>query len=486
MSREGRGDERNVSSVGGPSDRHGPTTEPEATSLLTRRSFLATTGIALGGAVVLPGALRSSAKKSLASEAIAVRDQSLAGYSKANIDWKQAEGTTLVLAGESSTWWETYSPIFHVFEDLTGIKLTVQTSGETAYVSKLPVQLASGSPVPDVYLDWSYPQSVASHWAEPLSAYLHNPKLTDASWFNFGDVLPPPKAFVTWTDGEIYGLPVDASVETMFYRKNYVSTSLSTFEDVMNAARRAHHAGFAGIAMRGLGTAAAVAWPLGGFIFTYGGYIIDPAGRPALDSPQTIAAVAEYADMLKYYGPPGVTSWSFPQVISALEEDRCAIAISGAFALPYVLNSKLTVDNSEIIMTRFPSRGGVSRPNLFFWTLAMNTRSKNKIGSWLFMQWVTSYTTATLVTPSSEPARAAVYDSPKYKDFYGAHNAKVILESLKTADPKPFNLAWRNPNFTEVGNALGRATSAIISGEATPAAALRSAQRIAVAGLSQK
>ena len=249
----------------------------------------------------------------LAFESIGALAQSATSadaYSNANIDWQQASGQTIVLAGEQSPWMNAITPLLPKFTALTGIKVEPQTQSEQGFTSKMPVTLAGGSSTPDVYMVWSFSQASTAGWLEPLKSYIDNPKLTDPQWFNFKDFFTSAVQFGTSLQGDtLEALPITAEAETLFINEPMLKAAglkaPKTFQELYADAVALKKPGVAGIAMRAQPTASMVPWTAAGFVFSYGGQLIDKNGKAVFDSPQAIAAIEMYAKLLRDAGPPG-------------------------------------------------------------------------------------------------------------------------------------------------------------------------------------
>ena len=115
---------------------------------LTRRDFVRASAILAGA-----GAL--STFNGLPVLAKANMDELMEMFKNANIDWKQASGTELVVGGLQHPWFEKHSPFLESFTELTGITVKQEIQSDTEYVTEVPVKLGGGSTTPDVYMVWA-------------------------------------------------------------------------------------------------------------------------------------------------------------------------------------------------------------------------------------------------------------------------------------------------------------------------------------------
>lgn len=406
-----------------------------------------------------------------------VSDDDLAPWREADLDWEQQTGASLVFGAQQHPWLQGVRPHLPVFEALTGIRVELQVSGESDFTTKLPVQLGGGSPTPDVFFIPSYPQYVASRWIEPLKSYQDDRDLTDRAFYSVDDLFGSARSFVEWSDGRDYAVPITAEVQTVFYRSGLVSGGLTSFPAIAAAAKDAKADGIAGIVMRGKAEST-MAWTCQGYVFAHGGYVIDPSGKAAFDSPESIRAVDSYASLLRDAGPPGAAAWDWQQANQAFEGRKAAMVIeSSVFGAEY-MDPESSREADEVRAAPFPAMDGELRPNFWHWVLGMNRRSKKKTAAWLFLQWATSPPTADLLAGAGVSVpRRSVWRSDAFRKRYPAHAADVVLEMFDKADSKPYDLFYLHPKWPQVGTLFASAMSSVIAGGATARDAMRRAQR---------
>jgi multiple sugar transport system substrate-binding protein len=411
---------------------------------------------------------------------------SIDAWTKANIDWKQFTGTTLVFGASTHQWITALQPHLPTFEALTGIKVRLDVAGEEQFGTKLPVDLDSGNPTPDIFMVPSYGQAVGAKWLQPLDDFLSNSKLTDANWFDDAEIFKSARDFVTWKDGTRYGMPITAEVQTTIYRSDLLDAAPKTFDELESVVASLKSGGKvnAGIVLRGKPTAGAVAWPAAGYVFSYGGYLIDPSGKAALDSPETVAAVQRYADVLKAGGPAGVSSWDWLEINTAMQQGRAGMMQDSSNAIPDLRNPDKSTIAEKFAVGAFPSQNGRSNPNLWHWIVGLNAKGKNKDAAWLFLQWASSKPTGILLsTAGATPPRASAWENPVFANGFGKDAAATVLGQLKTVDSKPMVSAWMHPKWPQVGDAFARAVNTTITSGTSAKDALAAAQKAAAQAL---
>lgn len=439
---------------------------------LSRRTVLryglgATAVAALGGCGVSGGS----------SQGGTVDEDALDLWRAADVDWTRHDGATLVIQVQQHPWVDAIRPDLASFTELTGIEVNLLTAGESDLITKLPIQLKGGSPTPDVMLVPSYPQYVANDWLADLGPYVNDAELTDKAFYDVGDVFPVARSFVGWDRGGVYGVPITSEVETVFYRSDLVDGDLSTYEALYAAAKAANSGDRAGIALRGKAEAT-MAWTCQGFVFGNGGVILDPKGKPVLDSPESIEAVDYYARLLQDAGPTGSASWDWQQANQAFTTDQSAIIIeSSVFAGEYYDPAK-NANADKVAAAPFPTNGSTPlSPNFWHWVLGVNANSENAEAGWLFLQWATCpETSKRLARQAVAVPRQSVWASSEFRSAYGEQASKVVLDMYENAKSEPYTDLYTDPTWPKVGTAFAVAMSSVIAGESDAASALGQAQ----------
>jgi multiple sugar transport system substrate-binding protein len=448
--------------------------------LWTRRQILragAGLGLALPLAGLLPLACSAGSDEGSLGAAAGGADQK--EFTRAKIDWRQFEGESIVFGGLQHPWVQAVTPHLQAFTQLTGIQVQPDIQGEDQYVAKLPVTLSGGSQTPDVFMVFAYGQAVASRWLEPLDKYRENDKLTDVDWYDPNDVFGSARDFVVWPKDQVtYGLPITAEVETMFYRDDLIEKAPATFDEIQAVAKKAKSGDVAGVALRGMATVDAVAWPAAGFVFSHGGYLIDPDGRPTLNSPETVAGVESYASLIRAAGAKGISNWSWLEVISAMQQGQAAMMLDSSNAATDLLNPDKSRVAHRIKAAPFPKHDGVSYPNVWHWVAGINANSKKKDAAWLFLEWATSVPGSAMIAANGgTPPRTSAWENEAFRKKFGPQAADVVREMLTKAKSEKMRLAWQHPKWSEVGDAFARAVNAALTGSQPAAQALDGAQK---------
>jgi multiple sugar transport system substrate-binding protein len=392
----------------------------------SRRSFMK--GLAAAGAVLPP--LSTLPRASHAENASA--------YTSAAIDWKQAAGQTITLAGAVHPWSNAITPLLGDFTGLTGINVVTDFQMETTYLSALPIRLAQDSSTPDVFMYTTYGQGISGGWLEPLNAYYSNKSLTDLKWYDESDLLKTARAFPVWSDGERYAFPITSEAMTLFINKDArASKDLpvpQTFDELLATAKALKSNDMSGIAMRAQAGGNSSP-PAMGFVFSYGGDMVKD-DKAAFASAEAIAAIDMYGRILSQAGPATIGSYEWYQVLDDFLQGRTAMAIDSSNFATDISNPAKSRVAGQAEFAAFPHLAGRAPvPFMSHWQACINAKSRNKRAAFLFLLWATSKPTS-LQTAAAGLAttRVSAWSSEGFKKAFGAQAAEAALTNLQNAD----------------------------------------------------
>ena len=233
---------------------------------------------------------------------------------EANIDWRQAEGASIIVAMNLHMETDELDAQLAEFEELTGIRVNFQIYPEIELHQKTLVDLASGAGIFDVIMmDFMFtPQYAAAKFIEPLGPYLNDPSLTDADWFKASDFMPALWDAVSY-DNEVYALPFTVETTTLFYRPDiYADLGLAVpnnYDELWHAAEAIHaNKSMDAIGLRGMRGQGMNVYVFAGFMRGFGGKFVADFPNdmtPVINSPENIAA-ADYYARIPRSSVPGV------------------------------------------------------------------------------------------------------------------------------------------------------------------------------------
>lgn len=317
-----------------------------------RRSLLRATAILSSAGLLGAGGVPVSAA--------AVFDEMKPQWAAAKIDWMQQKGKKLVLGAERHPRTDAVAAVLPHFTRLTGIDVELQPLSETEYTAQLPVKLGAGSPVPDVYMVWAVGQAIQAGWLAPLDAMMADTKLLAPAWWDAADLFPSAREFQMWSDGKQCLMAITAESQILFMNRTMLDAKgvkvPATMDELLAAAKALKTDDAAGIALRAKSSGDST-WPVGGFIFSYGGAIIGLDGNVALDRPETVAGVDMYGRLLREAGPVGISSYQWTECLNDFMSGGLAMGCdSSNFATDIADPKKSTVAGHAAL--RCDAKGG--------------------------------------------------------------------------------------------------------------------------------
>ncbi len=362
------------------------------------------------------------------------------------------------------------------FEAETGIKVNWMQLQETPLRSKTGLELSAGSTDIDVIMvDFLYMNKYAkAGYLLPLDDYLKNSKTFKESDFQ--------KPFIDAVkyQGKMYAIPLYQDCNIMVYRADlfakYNLKVPKTFEELEFAAKtiKENEPGVAGIVMRGQRGAGVNEWTWPTFLRGFGGsYYSQDMKSASLDSPEAIAALDYYANILKKYGPEGVANFSYIEVQTMMTQGKAGIFIDSASLAPRCEDPNSSSVAGKLGYCVVPGKAKVD-PGFYSWTLVVPAKSKRQAAAAKFIEWIISPSVAVQLGWSApNQALENVYNVPPYKGYAQSEPlVKVMKDSLALADP---DYRPRNDIASEVGTRVSVAISEVLSGERNASDALKAA-----------
>jgi multiple sugar transport system substrate-binding protein len=430
---------------------------PSRSGSASRRSFvkgLGAAGLALPALIMLPW-------RGFAEDVTAL-------YANAAIDWKQFAGQTITLAGAIHPWSNAITPLLWDFTKLTGISVVTDFRLETTYLGALPIQLARGGGTPDVFMYTTYGQGISNGWLEPLNAHFSDKSLTDPGWYDEGDLLKTARAFPLWRDGERYAIPITSEAVTLFINGDALAAKNlpvpRTFEELLVTAKAVKTEEMSGIAMRAqAGGNSSV--PAMSFVFSYGGAMVDN-NKAAFASPEAIAAIEMYGQLLSQAGPGGVGGYEWYHVLDDFLQRKTAMAIDSSNFATDISNPAKSHVARQAVFAAFPNVAGrTSVPFMSHWQACINSRSRSKRAAFLFLLWATSKPTSMRTAAAGlATTRVSAWSSEDFKKAFGAQAAEAALTNLQNADVERAKAILFHPHSRPILDAFMIGVNEVVSG----------------------
>jgi multiple sugar transport system substrate-binding protein len=405
------------------------------------------------------------------------------------------------------------------FEDEFGIKLEVDTQPYDALQQRVFSEFASSSDYYDiVVVDTPWASALVDN-LEPLSGYLTSDELNseppvvedfipkvfyDTAVYDatnpireFSDVNSAPDVEnITSAGFDIFGLPIQANVALMAYRKDLfenpeqraafeaeygrelaVPQTWDEYAEVAEFFTQPDLKIYGTTVMAGVGD-----WSTDDFktlLASFGGdgKLVSDDLSLAFDSPEGVRALDYYRSLVKDgVVPPGSTSASWTETAEVFDAGLTAMTIN--------YHSLALADGveGEIGYAPVPRDVGAG-PHFGTWMLSINKYSTKKEWAYQAIKWLTSSEQQIAMTELKlHPTRVSVYDAVAQQSGDSGQSAfyATLGESLAVGVGRA-----RLTNYMEVSNAVAVQVNRAASGDATSERAIEEMVRSVTALLEQ-
>jgi multiple sugar transport system substrate-binding protein len=309
------------------------------------------------------------------------------------------------------------------FESETGIKVSYEQVNENR-LSEIQVNaIENDTFTADVFMTRPSTEALLflkSDWVAPLNDY------------DFSDY-PTNMVEIGVKDGVPHIVPLLAEWYTLFYRKDLFEAAgldvPTDFDELEEAARILNKDGVAGFASRGSGFAAVS--QLSSFIYNFGGrYIKD--GTAAFDSPEALDAVRFYGRILSVYGPNGISTMSWGEILPLFQAGQLAMWADASVFFGQLIDPEVSVVPAENVgVAKFPRGPVADQPYIVTaWGMAISSATENFDSSMEFLRWATSRAMAMRAAQENiTMARLSVWEDPAV----AAHIHPEIADTMRHA-----------------------------------------------------
>ncbi|MEP7183242.1 MAG: sugar ABC transporter substrate-binding protein [Betaproteobacteria bacterium] len=269
------------------------------------------------------------------------------------------------------------------FEGATGIKVNAESLQESQLTTKLTTEFATNSSSVDVFMTRPLQEGKMFYkngWYEPLTAY------------DFADY-PKNVMSVASFGTRAYIVPLVTEWQVLYYRKDLLAGAglkvPATFADLEAAASKLNSDSVAGFASRGKGAAAVT--QLSSYVYNYGGLYLDK-GTAVFDSKPAVDAMRFYGKLLGNYGPKGVTSMSWENVMPLFQAGKVAMWTDASVFYGQIVDpAKTQLGADKVGIANLPAGPKASSPFIVTsWGMAVAKQSKKKDLAMKFVDWATS------------------------------------------------------------------------------------------------
>ena len=329
----------------------------------------------------------------------------------ADFDWKKFNGSKLHLLLNKHPYADAMIADLPNFKALTGMDVTYDVFPEDVYFDKVTAALSSKSPEYDAfmtgaYMTWTYGPA---GWVDDLNEYIKDPAKTNPK-HNWDDVLPGLRASTSWNgvpggelgsaDAKQWCVPWGYELNSITYNQNmYKKAGVEPPKNMPDLVEKAAKlqkdlGGPYGIGVRGSRSWASI-HP--GFLSGYANYgekdLKNDGGKlsAAMNTPGSKAYHKMFVEMIQNSGPKNWSTYTWYQVGTDLGAGASA-TIFDADILGYFMNGGDNKEKGNLGFHPFAANpeAKAPTPNVWIWSLAMNSFGKQKDAAWYWMQWATS------------------------------------------------------------------------------------------------
>ena len=339
--------------------------------------------------------------------AAAVAAAFVAAPARAEVDWRQFEGTTLNAAYFTANYIDAwFRPMAKRFQEETGIKVQMQVLQAGQIRKKQDIMLAGKDSQLDIVMlqmDNRGGKLTAAGHLEDLQPYLDDATLTPADYDYPGDWL----GGCLNTERVITGQPLNnivwsAQAQLLHIRRDLfekhnvkVPTTMAELEDAAKKLTIDEDGDGTpevyGFLSRGHGRLTTASFAT--YLFNHGGSwftrLDDGTKVSNLDSKESIDAFEFYGRLIRDYAPKSALSNKPPQNAALYAAGKAAMLSALNFWHGLADNPKKSRIAGKSTTILVPSGPGGSFPNVPTTSLAISKYSTKKKAAWLYIAWMT-------------------------------------------------------------------------------------------------
>lgn len=395
-------------------------------------------------------------------------------------------GTTVTFAATRHPAIDAMQSMSDEFTRLTNIDVKFDIIEEGYLRNKLLIEAQGGTGAYDVLLidAFSLSEYAPANVAADLAPFLENTALTP-DWYNYEDIVPAYSRGIGTYEGTVYGIPVAGETRYVGYRKDlfekYGKEPPETMADLLELARffNGKEKDLYGIAMRAQkGIHFASGWMT--TMYQNGGQFLDQQSwQPLVNTPETVASLEYYVDLLKQ-GPPDISVYTHEEAVSAFSLGRSAMWFDSTALTPWILDPQKSLVAEKVGFVPPPRGTAGAYGALAGWDVGLSpdTSIERQEAGWAFIIWMTSQLKAKdYVKLGGTPVRESVYSDPEMVSANWTFPTQ--LESLgRAANLVDDGILWLapHPKFLKVIEVAGNYGSQVLAGQLEAKAALDRAQ----------
>ena len=353
------------------------------------------------------------------------------------------------------------------FEQQTGETLEITIVPSDLYFSNEIHHLLAGEGAADVYMSgpvlmWEH---LAAGFVQPLDEFFEHA----SAEYDAGDFVERLLRCNRWSgrfgdplgSGPLLEIPVNCES----YNLSYVPATLAayelevprTWEDYFSVARALTER--SGGSVRGFAQRGTTAWHTiyTGFATQFWSYGATDFkhGRCALGSPTSVEATSRFLSALRESGPADWLEQHWYELALDFAHGRYGMIVDSDHYVAFFEDPELSDHVGRIAYAPPPSGpSGLRKPNLWTWSVVMNSHSVDKHAAWSLIEWATSkqFLLRSVFEGNMNPTRTSIWDDERFREHvrpWGAFSdvARNLIEHeaevLVTPAPNYLRIAMR-------------------------------------------
>lgn len=369
------------------------------------------------------------------------------------------------------------------FEEETGAKVELIVVPYDNVIEKAVLDVTSGANEIDVIEYW-YPglgTMVENNVLENLDQWY----VDNADWLKADDFFPVYFDTFTKIGDSRYGIPYDGDMHLLWYYKplleKYNLQPPATWDDYLTVCKtitEGEKGEAYGCAIMGAKSPLILIGSYLNRLGSFGGSFFDADGKPAINSPEAVAALQALVDESEY-ALPTPSAVAFDESLGAWFTAKAAMVEFwtdlGAMT-DDPASSKIVGQWGVVPLPKGPGDKGktVASVNAGF-GVGVSTGSQNKELAYAFLAFVANPDIAArynTVVGGIDPVRKSTLDDPKFVEFVGTEVADAIAKAHANAVVWPTDAKW-----FKLQEPLTDNLSLALTGEKTPQKALDDTQK---------
>ena len=405
---------------------------------------------------------------------------------------KKYAGTTLYMIAEQQTPTESLKKQLGDFEELTGIKVELEMAPFDDVVQKETLAFESKSGAYDIVAaPYQFLGNlVENEYIQPLEPFMEDESLAVIEDYDEADIIEGMwKASGEWKD-KIYGVPANSCIMFMAYRQDLfdnadeqaafkekygydlaVPTDWDQYRDIAEFFTRKKGDKLAGetldkdvygVSIMGKRHDACTCEWLN-YAWSWGGGVFDDDGNIAINTDKSVEALDYWKDLTQF-APPGVTSVTWDEQTTQIQQGIAAMAIAFNDCAPAYEDPDGSVVAGKMGYAKLPVKEK-DAAHYGAWSYFIPTDSKNPEAAYIFLEWFnTPKVQKQIALDGGFPNLTSVYEDPEL-DKIPYWEASKEVYAISTTRP-------RIPEWNSMNEALMLQLSNVLAGKAESKAAL--------------